>query len=125
MVHNVITERSAPPEPQYRTAQGIELGAGFEHSRMAMLPRGKVASAAHLALFQLQDLPSEEQVLGAALLSLALSRHLRLDPHEVLEMANNVLIARAAKDDPVANNDLEALRDYAGVRLAGRDTSVS
>jgi hypothetical protein len=102
----------------------VELGAGFEMTRMSMLPRGRVASAAHLALFQLQDKTPEEQVLGAALLSLALSRHMGLNPHEVISMANNVLMARTAKDDPVANADLEALRDYAGVRLQGRDTSV-
>lgn len=117
--------RPQAPDPIRHTSQGVELGAGFELTRMAMLPRGKVASAAHLALFQLQDLSSEEQVLGAALLSLTLCRSLGLSPHDVLEMARNVLYARTAKDDPIANNDLEALRDYAGIRLEGRDTSVS
>lgn len=95
----------------------------FEKHRLAMVHRSKAAQAAHLALFQLQDIPSsEEQVMGVAVLFATLCSRLGVDPQEMHTMAMRVLKApdEGATD---TNNALRSLRDFAGIHLAGKEES--
>jgi hypothetical protein len=88
-----------------------------------MVPRSKAASAAHLALFQLQDIKSpEEQMLGVAVLFAAFCNRMQLDPQELHTMAMRVITApdEGAVD---TNNNMQVLRDFAAIRLLGEQTT--
>nr|WP_316651471.1 hypothetical protein [uncultured Gellertiella sp.] len=91
--------------------------------RLTMVPRSEAADAAHLALFQLQDLPrTETQVLGVAVLFSAMAKRCGLDPEELYRMGMMVLRERTDGDVRTGNN-LQALRDYCGIRIMGEQTT--
>jgi hypothetical protein len=120
---NIITERAPAPPPKTHTAQGVPLGKGYDRTRLMMLPRNKAADAAHLALFQLQDKPVEEQIMGAAVLFATICNTLGLDPDETHAMGLRVIRA-ITDEDHTASRSLESLRDFASTALAGRDTTI-
>jgi hypothetical protein len=123
MATNIITQRHAAPPPVTESHQGIPLGSGIDRTRLLMLPRNAAADAANLALFQLQDKTPEEQVMGAAVLFATFCEALGLDPQETHAMGLRVLKAPST-DDHVAGHNLQALRDFASIRVGGRDTSA-
>lgn len=87
-----------------------------------MTPRDDAASAAFQALDGLQRFTPEEQLAGAALLFSALRTRCGLDPFDLSQLGDRLLAPEAFHDK--ANWQLEALRDYAGLRIAG-DPNVS
>jgi hypothetical protein len=90
----------------------------LDRDKLFMLSRGTAADAAQLALFQLQMLSPEECMAGAAVLFAVLAKRCGIDPQELHEMGRRVLMAPTDGDVP-ATNSLEALRDFAGLRLMG------
>jgi len=94
----------------------------FEKHRMLTLSRNKVADAANLALFQLQDKTPEEQLAGAALLFAVLCEKTGTDPEAAHTMAQRILRAPDEGDFRTGNN-LQALRDFASIFVAGKDTT--
>lgn len=95
----------------------------LDKTKLTMVPRSEAASAAHLALFQLQDIPEPEtQMLGISVLFAAFAHRMQLDPQELHSMGLAVLRARDEGDTPTGNS-LEVLRDFAAIRLMGVDTT--
>lgn len=96
----------------------------FEKLRLAMVPRSAAADAAHLALFQLQDITEPEtQVLGIAVLFAAVAARLHVDPSELHGMGMAVLKERA-DGDVVTSNSLQVLRDFAAIRYLGEQVTI-
>lgn len=95
----------------------------LDKTKLAMVPRSEAASAAHLALFQLQDIPEPEtQMLGISVLFAAFAHRMQLNPEELHNMGLAVLKARDEGDVPTGNS-LQVLRDFAAIRLMGVDTT--
>lgn len=95
----------------------------FDKLRLAMVPRSEAADAAHLALFQLQDLPrTETMMLGVGVLFAAFCSRVGLDPSELHGMGLAVLKERADGDIPTSNS-LQVLRDFAAIRVMGEQTT--
>lgn len=98
-------------------------GQPFEKWRLQHLSRNKSADAAHLALYQLQDKSPEEMVMGAAVLFTTLAMKVGMDPQELHTIAMRVLSA-PDEGDFRTGNSLQALRDFASIRVAGKDTNI-
>lgn len=94
----------------------------FDYHTMTMLPRQVAADAAHAALDGVQQRSPEEIVLGVALLFAAISRRVGVDPAQVYAMATRVLDHEPHHRR--ANDSLQSLQDFAGIRIKG-DTHVS
>lgn len=97
----------------------------LDGDKLAMVPRIQAASAAHLALFGIQDERPEVMVMGAAVLFTALCHRCGLDPEALHTMGRRVLLAD--QDFHRETNDsLQSLRDFAGLRVKGdREVSIS
>lgn len=94
----------------------------FDYQTMTQLDRQLAADAAHLGLYQMQDLSPEEIALGVSVLFAAVMRRVGLDPAEQYAMGLRVL-----RSEPLhrrANDSLQSLQDFAGVRIKG-DENVS
>lgn len=105
--------------PQTNLPESYLATRPLDKLRLSMVPRSRAADAAHLTLFQLQDLPSpEEQMMGVAVLFTAFAQRLRLDPSELHDMGLAILQSRT-DGDHVTSNSLQTLKDFAGIRLAG------
>ncbi len=94
----------------------------LDSDKLAMVPRDKATSAAHLSLFQVQDLPPEEAVLGTAVLYRVLCERSGKDPEDLYRMAGRVLDAPEDGDRPT-DNSLQSLKDFAGARIMGQAVS--
>lgn len=95
----------------------------FDRTRLSMVPRSEAADAAHLALFQLQDLPrTETMMLGVGVLFAAFCARTGMDPEELHRMASNVLRAKEEGDAPTSNS-LQVLRDFAAIRVMGEQVT--
>lgn len=96
----------------------------FDYHRMTLLPRIKAADAAHAALDPLQQLSPEEMVMGSALLFATLTKRCGLDAGELYAMATRVLAAEPFHKR--ANDSLQSLQDFAGLRIKGEhNVSIS
>lgn len=84
-----------------------------------MVSREEAARLATAALSPIQGEPNAAQVVGVGTLFAALCSRLGLDPAEVHGIGRKVL--REAPFHRGANNQLEALRDFAGDHLADDD----
>lgn len=89
----------------------------FSKDRLSLVARDRVARAAFAALHPNQDESAEVQVGAAALLFAAWVHRLGLDPYDLYQMANKML--RPEEFHTKANLQLETIRDFAGIRLAG------
>lgn len=95
----------------------------FDKDALSMLARETAADAAHEALFPLQHRPPAEIVAGAAVLFAAICHRVGLDPQETHAVGMKML--RDQDHHRGANNSLQSLRDFAGIRIAGdRDVSI-
>jgi hypothetical protein len=95
----------------------------FDRTRLGMVPRSQAADAAHLALFQLQDLPrTETMMLGIGVLFAAFCSRTGTDPQELHAMGLAVLKERTDGDVPTSNS-LQVLRDFAAIRVMGEQTT--
>lgn len=95
----------------------------LDKTKMAMSDRLAVADAAHAAMHPMQNLTPEVAVLGVSVLFATLCRRCGLDPHDMHTMANRVLTDQLGHKR--ANDSLQSLRDFAGIRLMGQETTVS
>lgn len=96
----------------------------LDPTKLAMLSRGRAADAANLALFQLQGKTPEEMVMGSAILFATMAKSCGLDPEKLHTMANRVLMA-PEEGDRVAEGSLQVLRDFASIRVMGRETTIA
>ncbi len=94
----------------------------LDRDKLAMCPRDKAADAAQHALFGIQDLPPHEGMMGLAVLMAALCERMSLDPEELYHMGNRVL--RDREFEPKANDSLQAIRDFAGLRYLGKEVTL-
>jgi hypothetical protein len=95
----------------------------FDKTRLVMVPRSEAAGAAHLALFQLQDLPRTEVMMaGVAVLFAAFAARVGLDPSELHALGLAILKERTDGDIPTSNS-LQVLRDFAAIRVLGEQTT--
>lgn len=95
----------------------------FDYHRMTLMPRLDAADSAHRVLDVLQKRPPEEIVLGTAVLFAALCKRLRLSPSDIHNAGMRVLEAEPFHKR--ANDSLQSLQDFAGLRIAGEDVSIS
>jgi hypothetical protein len=77
---------------------------------------------AHTALYTMQDERPEEIVVGAAMLFAALAQRTGLDPEEMYRQGIRML--RPEPGDQRTNEQLEALRDFAGLRIMGENVTI-
>lgn len=97
----------------------------LSRDRLSMVPRDRAAAAAHVALFQLQDRDSpEEIVLGVAVLFSALCMRCGLDPEALHTMGRRVIMEQSEGDAPT-NGSVQVLKDFAGLKLMGQEVSIS
>lgn len=93
--------------------------------KLSMVPRDKVAHSAILALHQLQDLEDpEHMMLGVATLFASFCRRARVDASELHAMGLNVIDA-PVDYDMNTGGAIEMLRDFAGMRIAGQEVTIS
>lgn len=97
----------------------------LDRDRLFMIPQGKAAAAAYEALFPIQSASAEEQLAGVALLFAAFTERCGVDPEELYTLGRRLLRQRGNAESRVVDNSLQALRDFAGLRLMGDDVSVS
>ncbi|WP_269929976.1 hypothetical protein [Aminobacter sp. HY435] len=89
-----------------------------------MVPRDAAARAAHLALFQLQDIMvPEEQVLGVGVLFAAMCLRCGLEPSALFGMGRKVLLAPEDGDRPT-DDSLQSLRDFLGARVMAKEVTI-
>lgn len=82
-----------------------------------MLPRDRVATLAHEALFPINNLEGHEMVAALSILFAAVCHRCRIDPHEA-----HTLGLRMLRDEDFhkkANDQLQSLRDFAAIRVGG------
>lgn len=90
---------------------------------LSMVSREAAADAAHHALFPIQDQRPEVLTMGLAVLFHAVVSKCNLDPHLLYQMGGKVL--RDQEGSLKTNNALQSLRDWASIRVLGRDTPIS
>lgn len=94
----------------------------FDYHTMTQLPRQSAADSAILALDAVQRLEPEAQMLGVAVLFAAMCHRVGVNPSDMHTMGSRVL-----RYEPLhrrANDSIQALQDYAGLRIKG-DPNVS
>lgn len=96
----------------------------FDRDKFHMVPRIQAAAAAQLALFQVQDEEPEVMALGVAVLFAALSARTGMDPHDLFTAGHRVLHGHDFGDRKT-NDSLQSLRDFAGLRVAGKEVTIS
>jgi hypothetical protein len=94
----------------------------FDYHTMTQLPRLKAVDSAHRALDGVQRDTPEEMMLGVAVLFAALCQRCQVSPHEMHQMGLRVIAY--SPFDKTANRSLEALRDFAGLRVLGKETTL-
>ncbi|MGV1835208.1 hypothetical protein ACQZ6C_10635 [Rhizobium rhizogenes] len=95
----------------------------FDKTRLVMVPRSEAADAAHLALFQLQDLPRTETMMaGVGVLFAAFCSRTGLDPQE-LHAVGMAILKERTDGDIATGNSLQVLRDFAAIRVMGEQTT--
>lgn len=90
--------------------------------KLSQLARNTAADAAQLCLFQIQDLSPEEMMMGSALLFAVMASRAGIDPEELHTMATRLLKAPDGGDHYTAGS-LQSLRDFASIRVMGKDTT--
>lgn len=95
----------------------------LDRDKLSMVSREAAADAAHLALFPIQDELPEVLTMGIAVLFHAVITKCNLDPHTLYQMGGKVL--RDREGSIKTNNALQSLRDWASIRVLGRDTPIS
>lgn len=95
----------------------------LDRDKLSMVPRERAADAAHLALYPIQDEPPEVLVAGLAVLFHAVVAKAQLDPEDLYRMGGKIL--RDQEGSLKTNNQLQSLRDWASIRVLGRDTPTS
>lgn len=95
----------------------------LDRDKLSMVPREQAADAAHLALHGIQDESPEVLTLGVAVLFHAVVTKANLDPETLFKMGGKVL--RDADYSIKTNNSLQSLRDFASIRVLGRETTIS
>lgn len=104
---------------------GMVTDKPLDRDRLSMVPRDRAAAAAHVALFQLQDRDSpEEIILGVATLFAALCMRCGVDPEAAHTMGRKVIMEPAEGDAPT-NGSVQVLKDFAATRMMGQEVSVS
>jgi hypothetical protein len=95
----------------------------LDKDRLSMVPRHQAADAAHLALFGIQDERPEVQLLGISVLFAAFCHRCQLDPELMHHVGRKVL-----RDDQFhrqANDSLQSLKDFAGLRVMGQEVTIA
>lgn len=95
----------------------------LDRDKLSMVPREQAADAAHLALHGIQDESPEVLVAGLAVLFHAVVSKVRLDPEDLYRMGGKIL--RDQEGSLKTNNSLQSLRDWASIRVLGRETTIS
>lgn len=95
----------------------------LDKDKLYLMPRGTLADAAHLALFQLQGMSAEEIVGGVSVLFAALSMRSGMDPEDMYQMGKKV-ITSPMNFEKTSSNSLEALRDFIGGRVMGQEVTI-
>lgn len=95
----------------------------LDKDKLAMFPRDDAVTNAHLALRPLNALAPEAMVAGIAVLFAAVCSRVGLDPQDMHTMALRMLKHEQHHDK--ANMSLQSLRDFAGMRIAGKEVSIS
>lgn len=95
----------------------------LDRDKLSMVTREDAAEAAYEALFPIQDRPPEALVAGIALLFHAVCTKVGLDPEDLYRQGGKML--RDQEGSLKTNNALQSLRDWASIRLLGRDTPIS
>lgn len=98
-----------------------EASRPFSEDRMKMLPLHTVADAALLVLHPMQEMSPEEQVAGAAVLFATVCKRVGVSGQGMWDFAERVLNAPIKAETRQGQNTLMALRDFAGLRIAGDD----
>lgn len=111
-----VPDNNSPPRELYGGTTKPALRP-LSKDRLAMLPRGTAARAAHQALNGLQREPPEVMVAGAALLFAAIVNRCGLDPQEMHHLGLRMM--RDQEAHKLDNDSLQSLRDFAGIRIMG------
>lgn len=105
--------------------KGMISDRALSKDKLSMVPRDRAAAAAHVALFQLQDRESPEEImLGVATLFAALCMRCGLDPEAVHTMGRRVVMEPTEGDAPT-NGSVQVLKDFAGLKMMGQEVSIS
>jgi len=96
----------------------------LEPFAIGLVQRQAALDAAHGALFQVQDRPPAEMIVGVAVLFHTLARHCGLAPADHCAKADRII-----RDEDFfrrANSSAQSLRDFVSLRVLGRpDTTIS
>lgn len=88
-----------------------------------MLPRDRTVANAHQLLRPVNMLQPEEMVGAIAVLFSAICSRVQLDPEEVHKLGMKLL--RDQQHHDKTNKSLQSMRDFAGMRIAGQEVSIS
>lgn len=96
----------------------------FDRDKLLMYPRDQAAHDAHAALVPLNRLEGEALVAAMAILFAAVCTRTGIDPQEVHTLGLRMLRDQALHSK--ANNQLQSLRDFAGIQVKGdRDVVIA
>ncbi len=95
----------------------------LDRTKLVMVPRLDAARAAFEALHPVQSIEPERMLLGVATLFATLCYRCQVEPQQLHEMGLKVL-KQPFDGDTKTGATLEALRDFAGIRVMGQDVSV-
>lgn len=91
----------------------------LDRDRLALTARDEAAKASMAVLHVVQQEEPEIIMAGAACLFVALCKRSGLDPEDMVQMANKML--RPEPFHQKGNIQMEVLRDFAGLRMAGAE----
>ncbi len=91
----------------------------FSRDRLKLVSRDRCAKTAMAVLHKIQQDPTEEQVAAVAMLFAVWCIRLGQDPHDLY--LQGVKMVKPEQFHRKGNIQLETLRDFAGIRLAGDD----
>lgn len=94
-----------------------------DRDRLLMVDRGAAADGAQLALFQIQDLRPDVALAAVSVLFATLTAGTGTNPEEAFHLGRKIITADEDFHDRT-NKSLQSLRDFAGIRLAGREDVV-
>lgn len=96
-----------------------ELSARLDATQLHMVSRDRVANVVHALLHGANHERPAELTAGAAVLFAAMAERNAIDPEELFRLGRRILFAHDPHHDK-PNIQLEALRDFAGLRVRDR-----
>lgn len=92
------------------------LSTRIDHTQLHMVSRDRVASTAHALLHGASQEPPPQLVAGVAVLFAVMVERAAMDPEGLYLLGRRILQANDQHHDK-PNIQMEALRDYAGLRV--------